>query len=110
MTGRTDSYIIHADGSVEQENGNLRRGTLTPAKDGAAAAAVFRQVARAIAALQPGDYAPKNACCDRAAYSITITVDGKEYTYTTIDAAANQPQALSDMLDLVRAYLATFGA
>lgn len=108
MSGRTQAYIIHADGSVEREGGTLRRGTITPALDPNIAANLFLQLADKMHTLKTGDYAPAKACCDRASYSLSIMVDSQNYTYTTIDAAPNQPQALADLLAAVQSYLSSF--
>jgi hypothetical protein len=52
------------------------------------------------------EYLPENTCCDRITYTIRVpTIDG-ERTIRTMDAA-QQPDALADLLERLRALEAT---
>ena len=105
ISGRTTGYIIHADGSIEREASALLRASTVQAANPSAATQLFAQIAAAMNSVTPGDYAATTTCCDRAAITLTITLDDKAYTYSTIDAAPNEPQSLRVMLELVQGYL-----
>lgn len=116
FAGLTLSYAIHSDGSIVVETpkplvreGAAEGGQVLQAAGGASAAqALSTQIVAAnIAAVTPGDYSPENACCDRYAYELDVVVNGQHYTYTTLEGAANQPQALSDVIALVQSYVET---
>ena len=105
ISGRTTGYIIHADGSIEREASALLRASTVQAANPSAATQLFAQIAAAMTSVAPGDYAATTTCCDRAAITLTIILDGKAYTYSTVDAAPNEPQSLRAMLELVQGYL-----
>lgn len=52
------------------------------------------------------EYLPENTCCDRITYTFRVPTTGGERTIRTMDAA-QQPEALADLLGRVRALEAT---
>lgn len=63
------------------------------------------QVAQLIGALRAANladlkpsYIPANTCCDRFTHTLTITLDGQTRTVTTLDAAPDEPAALTAVL------------
>ena len=47
-------------------------------------------------------YIPRNTCCDRFTYRLTVRSGGKEHTVATLDAAPDTPPALWEILDGVQ--------
>jgi hypothetical protein len=43
-------------------------------------------------------YIPSNTCCDRFTYTLTLSLDGQSRTVTTLDAAPDEPPALTNLL------------
>ncbi len=43
-------------------------------------------------------YLPENTCCDRFVHTLTITLDGPPQTVMTLDAAPDEPAALTHLL------------
>lgn len=114
MTGKTTAYTILGDGRVVVGPPRHTRPGVAPTNDqqvidvpgGAAAAEALRAkiTASQIDQLAAGDYAPRNSCCDRYAYEITLLLNGQHLTYSTVDGATT-PAELSAVLDLVQQYL-----
>ena len=103
LIGRPQTYVLTSDGGVDV-------GFATLQVDGGAAAA--QQLAHSIAAtgifdLPQGNYAAANVCCDRYAYELTISVDGKAYVYETIVGSSSVPPALTQTIALIESYIAT---
>lgn len=43
-------------------------------------------------------YVPANTCCDRFMHTLTLSLDGDTRTVTTLDAAPDEPPALTSLL------------
>jgi hypothetical protein len=63
------------------------------------------QVAQLIGALRAvqaanlnESYIPANTCCDRFTHTLTITLDGRTSSVHTLDAAPDEPAALTALL------------
>lgn len=107
FAGRTTSYSIRADGTV-LVGAPLTRDpaqTLPVANTTALADLLAKVAATNIVNVASGDYSPANSCCDRYAYSLSLTLAGGTYTYTTVEAAQNQPDALAETIELVQGYI-----
>ena len=50
-------------------------------------------------------YIPENTCCDRFAHTFTITLDGLTRTVMTLDAAPDEPPALTNLLAVLNGLL-----
>lgn len=105
--GRTTIYSIRADGSVDVAAPLQRDAAQTlPAPSVTAMTDLLTKIATTnITAVSAGDYSPANACCDRYAYSLRLSLDSGDYVYTTVDGAQNQPAPLAEVIDLVQAYI-----
>jgi hypothetical protein len=96
--GFDETWLIGADGHVTHTG----RGTgtdrqLTP-----------DQVAQLLSAMRTAEvaglqdsYIPSNTCCDRFTHIVTMTLDGRTTTVRTLDGAAEEPQALTNLLALL---------
>ncbi len=54
-------------------------------------------------------YLPRDTCCDRFIYQITMQNDHQSLTVVTIDGAKNQPEALTTTLDTIIGLLSSVG-
>lgn len=70
------------------------------------------QVAQLIGALRAANqadlkasYVPANTCCDRFTHTLTITLDGLTRSVTTLDAAPDEPSALTNLLVMLSSLL-----
>jgi hypothetical protein len=52
-------------------------------------------------------YVPKNTCCDRYLYEITVTMGGQSKTVRTIDASPTAPVELTQLIGLLNRMVAT---
>ena len=102
IAGSDETWSIYADGRVEHSG----RGTGHSAQLGA------DQVTTLIAAMRAADaaalkesYVPSNQCCDRFLYEITLVLDGQTQTVRTLDAAPEEPPALTALLSAINAAL-----
>jgi hypothetical protein len=50
-------------------------------------------------------YVPEDTCCDRFLYEITVTFAGQTKTVRTIDAAPDQPEGLTQLIDALNVAL-----
>ena len=103
LIGRPQTYVLTSDGSVDTGFARLR------VEGGATAMQQLAQNIRATGLLDvpPANYAPANVCCDRYAYELTISVDGKAYVYETIVGSPSVPPALTQTIALIESYIAT---
>ncbi|HYN89281.1 MAG TPA: hypothetical protein VER55_12150 [Ardenticatenaceae bacterium] len=98
--GTTDTFVLRGDGTVEV-------GTESRSAEGGAAAAtelLNDLEATGIYAVEPGEYLPKDTCCDRFTYDLTLYRDGESFHYVTIDAAEEAPPALFETIGLILEY------
>lgn len=96
FSGRDETWQVYGDGRVTYVgNGTGQDGQLAPDR-----LAALIEAARAARFDQLQDsYVPANTCCDRFFYDLTITLDGRTKTVHTIDAAPDQPAALTQLLN-----------
>jgi hypothetical protein len=52
-----------------------------------------------------GSYMPKNSCCDRFTYVLTVIIEGETQQVTTIDAAPNTPDAFWETQKLIQDFI-----
>ena len=95
FAGLMEEWHIYADGRVESNNGSIQQ--VAP-----------EQVARLLATAESSNfnglqaaYLPRDSCCDRFSYSITIHLDDVIKTVSTMDGVAKQPEALTVLLTAV---------
>ncbi len=101
FAGRTDSFVIKADGAVDV--GSITRRV--EGGPGAAAKLATQLAATGIYDVAPGKYMPAVSCCDRFTYDLTLVKDGKSYSYTTMDGSETAPRALVDAVALLQQYI-----
>ena len=94
LVGAHDTWIIDLQGKV------------TPPGSGASAQLTSAQMAELTAAIRIANftalqdsYLPKDTCCDRYEYTITITVNGLSKTVHTIDASPTAPPELTQLIN-----------
>ncbi len=98
IAGVDETWLFYADGRVEHTG----RGPGRAQSLNASQLDALMKAARSpeVAALKES-YVPANTCCDRFLYEITLVVDGQTKTVRTLDAAPDQPPALTDLLDAI---------
>lgn len=105
FAGVDESYSIRADGSVVKGGGDGQTMQIVQA-DAAAASRFIQQLAdTGITALAPGSYQPKNPCCDRFSYTVSVVVQGQEYSYSAVEGDERMPAELAKLIELVRQYV-----
>jgi len=100
--GFDETWTIAADGAVAHSGrgaGNALQlsSAQTDALIEAVRAADFMSLDKS--------YVPENTCCDRFLYEITITLDGQTKTVRTLDAAPDQPERLTQLIDALNTAL-----
>jgi len=106
--------IFHQSGGfdgINQEWAIYADGRVVP-KDGQNWQATPEQVAQLLKEIEDLGYfnlnrtsLPRDTCCDRFIYELTVTYGVKTQSLTTIDGDENAPQALWDAIQKVRAFL-----
>jgi hypothetical protein len=95
-----DTWLIYTSGRVEYTG----RGQGHALQLGASQLAALAAAARSpeVAALNES-YVPTDTCCDRFLHEITLTLDGQTKTVRTLDAAPDEPPALTNLLAAIEA-------
>jgi hypothetical protein len=82
------------------------QGKVSSPGSGATAQLTSAQMAELIAAIRLANftalqdsYLPKDTCCDRYEYTVTITINGQSKTVYTIDASPTAPPALTQLIN-----------
>lgn len=98
IAGVDETWTFYADGRVDY-NG---RGQGRALQLSASQLDSLMKAARSpeVAALKES-YVPTDTCCDRFLYEITLVLDGQTKTVRTLDAAPDQPPALTNLLDAI---------
>ena len=94
LAGVDEVWTIYGDGRVVYSG----RGTGQSKQLSADEMAALTVTLRANFAALDESYNPKNTCCDRFVYEITITLDGQTKAVHTVDGAPNEPPALTKTL------------
>lgn len=98
ITARDETWTVYGDGKVEYVgNGTGQDGRLAPDR----IAALIEAARAAGFATMQDSYVPADTCCDRFYYELTITLDGRPKTVRTLDAAPDQPPALTNLLAVI---------
>ena len=104
FSGADDTWTIAADGAVSHQG-------QTP---GTPEQLTAMQMAELAAAIRTADfmsledsYVPKDTCCDRYLYEITVTIGGHSKTVRTIDASPSAPAGLTSLVDTLNRLVAT---
>ena len=100
--GFDETWTIMADGAVAHSGRGSGRSLQLSSEQTDALLAAVR--AADFAALDES-YVSEDTCCDRFLYEITITLDGQTKTVRTIDAAPDQPERLTQLIDALNAAL-----
>jgi hypothetical protein len=95
LAGLTELWVVYDDGRVATGDG--REFYVTPEE-----VAGIVSKAKALGFFDmANEYIPKNTCCDRLSYSITIQGQHGMHTVETMDGTESAPRALWDLLDTV---------
>lgn len=96
--GFDETWSIYADGRIDHSGrGAGQAGQLTPDRVNSLIAAL-----RSIDLASIKDsYLGSDTCCDRFVYELTITLDGKTKSITTIDAAEGEPVGVTQLLSAI---------
>jgi len=97
-----DTWLIYASGRVEHSG----RGSGHPLQLSASQLVSLTAAAQSpeVAALQDS-YVPADTCCDRFLHEITLTLGGQTKTVRTLDAAPDEPPALTNLLNVLNTVL-----
>ena len=104
FSGADDTWTIAADGAVSHQGQTPRTPEQLTAAQIAELAAAIR--AANFMALEDS-YVPKETCCDRYLYEITVTIGGHSKTVRTIDASPTAPAGLTRLVDTLNRVVAT---
>jgi len=95
LAGVSERWVIYGDGRVVTGDG--RESRVTPKE-----VAEVASEARELGFFDMADkYMPKDPCCDRFTYTITIQGRDGMHTVETMDGTESAPQALWDLLDMI---------
>jgi hypothetical protein len=104
FAGTDDTWKISADGMVAHLGQTASApGQLTTTQLADLTAAVHAANFMSLAA----SYVPKDTCCDRYQYEITVTLEGQSKTVRTIDASPTAPAELTQLIDMLNRLVAT---
>ncbi len=93
--GFDETWTIEASGRVTHAGrGPGTDRQLTPDQ----LAQLIGAIRAAQAAGLNASYVPVNTCCDRFMHTLTLALDGDTRTVTTLDAAPDEPPALTNLL------------
>ena len=104
FAGTDDTWSMAADGTVAHQGqtiGTPEQLTATQMTELTAAirAANFMSL--------ENSYVPKDTCCDRYLYEITVTLGGQSRTVRTIDASPTAPVELMYLIDTLNRLVIT---
>lgn len=98
-----DEWTVYTDGRVASSDGTARQAT-----PGEVAQLLGEIEALGFFEMNPR-YLPRDACCDRFTYSITVRSNGREHTVTTLDAVPDAPPALWQIIEQIGTLVAGEG-
>jgi hypothetical protein len=96
LAGRSDEWMIFADGTVQAADGTRR--AVAPAE---VPALLMGLESLGFFEMQAA-YGQDSACADCYQYEITVAHDGQKKTVITIDAAADAPPALGQVIEQIQ--------
>jgi Emfourin len=103
FSGTDDTWTLSADGTVSHQG----QTSGTPEQLTAAQMAELTAAISAANFMSLDDsYVPKDTCCDRYLYEITVTIDGHSKTVRTIDASPTAPAELTHLVDTLNRLVA----
>ena len=107
FAGDVVKYFIYPDGQVEKRTGLPERSqpiellAMAPEEVGP-----FVQDLKNLGFVElAGDYVPKNTCCDRFLYIVTLRVQDEIYTIHALDDAEGTPQGVWEIIDTVEQFI-----
>ena len=102
IAGLSETWLIYADGRVEHSgSGSGQARQLSPDQ----ITTLVAEMRSTNFASWKESYVPLNQCCDRFLHVITLTLDGQTKTVRTLDAAPDEPPALTRLLSVINAIL-----
>ncbi|MBN1580367.1 MAG: hypothetical protein JXA89_06665 [Anaerolineae bacterium] len=99
FAGLSEQWEVFADGRIVTDDG---RQAQVPVEK---VTALLQMVEELGFFTMTGNYMPRDTCCDRFTYVLTIRNGDQKNTVQTIDAAPNTPNALWDILDAVNQFI-----
>ena len=104
FAGTDDTWSMAADGTVSHQG----QTTGTPEQLTATQMAELTAAVRAANFMSlENSYVPKDTCCDRYLYEITVTLGGQSRTVRTIDASPTAPAELMHLIDTLNRLVIT---
>lgn len=102
FAGFDETWFIYSDGRVEHVGKGSGRSIQLTSDQITALVGALRTTG--FMALKDS-YVPKNQCCDRFLHEITVSLDGQQKTVQTLDAAPDEPPALTNLISLLNGLL-----
>jgi hypothetical protein len=103
FAGLDETFLIYEDGRIVGANGEERHVTSEQI------ASVLQQIEAAGFFNLAESYLPRDSCCDRFIYQITVQKDSQTSTVITIDGAEDQPEGLTMTLAVITMLLSSVG-
>lgn len=92
IAGFDETWSIFANGRVEHRGSGVGRSVFLRDDQ-------VRELSKVVRAANfealADSYVPEESCCDRFFYEITVMLDGRSKTVNTLDAAPDEPPALT---------------
>lgn len=102
FAGLDQEWTLYTDGQIIMPDGQQKM------VDAAQLQALLDTIQVAdFLSLNDSYYVPKDTCCDRFFYTITVQLDGATKTVETIDAAPEQPERLTAVLGAINELIQT---
>lgn len=103
FAGLDQTFLIYADGRIVGANGE--EGQVSPEQ----VAAVLQQIEAASFFELDASYLPRDTCCDRFSYEITVQTPTQTKSVVTMDGVENQPKGLTMTLAAITELLSSVG-
>jgi hypothetical protein len=103
FAGLNQTFLIYADGRIVGANGEVRQ--VSPEQ----VVAVLQQIEAAGFFELDASYLPRDICCDRFSYEITVQTPTQSRSVVTMDGVENQPDGLTMTLAAITELLSSVG-
>jgi len=103
FAGLDQTFLIYADGRIVGANGEERQASPEQV------AAVLQQIEAASFFELDASYLPRDTCCDRFSYEITVHTPPQTKSVVTMDGVENQPDGLTMTLAAITELLSSVG-
>ena len=99
FAGVDEEWVIYSDGRITSAEGGAWQ--VAPER----VEALVKQIDEAGFFELDGNYLPLDTCCDRFTYQVSVSMEDKSNSVTTIDAAPGVPPELWQVIDAINTLL-----